>query len=71
MKKETMQLEQLVCPTCAQKIETALKNASGVESVTVLFNSSKAKLQYDEEKTEPEALAAAVRNLGYDVLKLS
>lgn len=71
MKKVTMQLEQLVCPTCAQKIEIALKNASGVESVTVLFNSSKAKVQYDEEKTEPEALAAVVRDLGYDVLKLS
>lgn len=71
MKKVTMQLEQLVCPTCAQKIETALKNASGVEAVTVLFNSSKAKVQYDEEKTERETLAAVVRNLGYDVLKLS
>ncbi len=70
MKKVTMQLEQLVCPTCAQKIETALKNAPGVESVAVLFNSSKAKVQYDEETTEPDALAAVVRNLGYDVLKL-
>jgi copper chaperone CopZ len=71
MKKVTMQLEQLVCPTCAQKIEIALKNAFGVDSVTVLFNSSKAKVQYDEEKTEPEALVRVVRNLGYDVLKLS
>ena len=71
MKKTTMQFEQLVCPTCAQKIETALKNASGVESVTVLFNSSKARVQYDEEKTKPEMLASVVRNLGYDVLKLS
>lgn len=71
MRKVTMQLEQLVCPACAQRIEAALKNASGVESATVLFNSSKAKVQYKEEKTEPEALAAVVRNLGYDVLKLS
>ncbi|HNW05087.1 MAG TPA: heavy metal-associated domain-containing protein [Oscillospiraceae bacterium] len=70
MKKVTIQLEQLVCPTCAQKIETALKNAPGVESVTVLFNSSKAKVQYNEETTEPETLAAMVRDLGYDVLKL-
>ncbi len=71
MKKLTMQLEQLVCPTCAQKIETALKKATGVGSAAVLFNSSKAKVEYDEEKTAPESLAEVVRALGYEVRKLS
>jgi copper chaperone len=71
MKKLTMQLEQLVCPTCAQKIETALKNAAGVEEAKVLFNSSKAKVSFDEDKTQPEALATVVKSLGYDVLKIS
>lgn len=71
MKKCTMQLEELVCPMCAQKIETALKNAPGVDSVSILFNSSKAKVQYDEQITEPEKLAEAVRSIGYEVLKLS
>lgn len=71
MKKLTMQLEQLVCPTCAQKIETALKKAPGVEAVAVLFNSSKAKVEYDEGKTEPNTLAEVVQALGYEVQKLS
>jgi copper chaperone CopZ len=71
MKKCTMQLEELVCPMCAQKIETALKNAPGVNSVSILFNSSKAKVQYDEQITKPEKLADAVRSIGYEVLKLS
>ena len=71
MKKCTMQLGELVCPMCARKIETVLKNAPGVDSVSVLFNSSKAKVQYDEQTTEPEKLAEAVRSIGYEVLKLS
>ncbi|HBX47992.1 MAG TPA: copper chaperone [Clostridiaceae bacterium] len=48
-----------------------LKNAPGVNSVSILFNSSKAKVQYDEQITEPEKLAEAVRSIGYEVLKLS
>ena len=34
--KKTIQMEELVCPMCAQKIETALRKAPGVISATVL-----------------------------------
>lgn len=41
MKKATIQLETLTCPSCVQKIEQATKSQVGVEkeSVKVLFNS--------------------------------
>ena len=50
MKKLTMQLEALTCPSCMQKIENATKALQGVqkESVKVLFNSSKVKLDFDD-----------------------
>jgi copper chaperone len=53
MKKATIQLETLTCPSCMQKIDNAVKSVEGVdkESVNVMFNSSKAKLNFDEEKT--------------------
>lgn len=40
MKKLTIQLETLTCPSCMQKIENATKALQGVqkESVKVLFN---------------------------------
>ena len=31
MKKATLQLETLTCPSCAQKIENAVKSLNGVE----------------------------------------
>lgn len=71
MKKVTMQMERLTCPNCAKKIENTLKKAAGVASAEVLFNSSKAKVEYDEEATAPEALADVVRGLGYEVEKIS
>lgn len=38
--KKTIQMEELVCPMCAQKIETALKNAPGAELFAQLREAS-------------------------------
>lgn len=38
--KKTIQMEELVCPMCAQKIETALKKAPGAELFAQLREAS-------------------------------
>lgn len=65
MQKIVIQLETLTCPSCAQKIENAVKS-DGVEreSVNVLFNSSKVKLDFDSGKVSPEQIAKAITALG-------
>ncbi len=65
--KKTIQMEELVCPMCAQKIETALKKAPGVQSASVLYNASKAKVEFDETQTSLEALVKIIEGLGYVV----
>lgn len=67
--KKTIQMEELVCPMCAQKIETALKKVEGVENVTVLYNASKAKVEFDETKTGVDELVRVITGLGYVVIK--
>lgn len=67
--KKTIQMEELVCPMCAQKIETALKKIPGVESATVLYNASKAKVEFDETKTNIDELIRVITGLGYVVIK--
>lgn len=71
MKKATIQLETLTCPSCALKIEGATKALDGVEkeSVKVLFNSSKVKLDFDEEKLSLEDIEKVITALGYEVKK--
>ena len=66
--KKNIQMEELVCPMCAQKIETALKKAPGVMSASVLYNASKAKVEFDEETTSLEQLEAIITGLGYVVI---
>lgn len=72
MKKANIQLETLSCPSCIQKIENAVKSLDGVvtDSVKVMFNSSKVKLDFDEEKVTDKDIKNAITKMGYDVLKL-
>lgn len=67
MAKLVMQLDELSCPSCLQKIEAAVEQQAGVKSVKVLFNASKVKTEYDDATTSPEQLAQVVTNLGYTV----
>ncbi len=71
MKAATLQLETLTCPSCSAKIEGAVKSLDGIDkdSLKVMFNSSKVKVDFDEGKTSAEEIEAAITRMGYDVLK--
>jgi copper chaperone len=71
MKSAIIQLESLACPSCMQKIEKAVKSLVGVdkESVKVLFNSSKVKLDFDDERLQISQIENAITALGYEVVK--
>lgn len=73
MKRATLQLETLSCPSCLQKIENATKRLNGVEedSIKVLFNSSKVRLNFDETLISIEEIEKAIQTLGYQVEKSS
>lgn len=71
MQKAVIQLETLTCPSCMQKIENGVKALEGVEkeSLNVLFNSSKVKVNFDEEKVSIGDIEKAIDKLGYEVKK--
>ena len=71
MKKATLQLETLACPSCMQKIEGAVGALDGIDkdSLKVLFNSSKVKVNFDQEKLSIEEIKNAIDRMGYEVKK--
>lgn len=71
MEKAVIQLETLSCPSCMQKIEGAVKGLAGVEkeSVKVLFNASKVKLDFNAEAVGIEKIEKAIEDMGYPVIK--
>jgi len=68
MSKAVFQLEQLTCPSCIKKIETTLTKTTGVESVKVLFNSSKVKTVFNDSQINEMQLEETIKKLGYLVL---
>ena len=71
MQNATIQLETLACPSCMQKIENAVKGLNGInkESLKVLFNSSKVKVDFDSEALEIGEIEKTIEDLGYPVIK--
>ncbi|MFC0360915.1 heavy-metal-associated domain-containing protein [Enterococcus canintestini] len=67
MEKVVIQLGALTCPSCLQKIESAVKKEAGVKTVRVLFNASKVKTEIDTSQTTSEKVANIIEKLGYEV----
>ncbi len=61
--------EPFSCPSCVKKIESTVGRLDGVSDVSVMFNSSKVKVTYDESRIEPDAIARTVTDLGYPVTR--
>lgn len=71
MQKAVINLETLTCPSCIQKIENAIRGMEGIEkeSLEVLFNSSRVRLNFDSESTTIEAIEKTIEDLGYPVIR--
>ncbi|WP_223266508.1 heavy-metal-associated domain-containing protein [Gelidibacter gilvus] len=68
MKTVRFQLETLTCPSCITRIEGVLNKEPGVEKSKVLFNSSKVKIEYDEEKVSSDRLAEVIKKVGFPII---
>lgn len=68
MEKRIYQLETLTCPSCMAKIEGALNKTKGVIKTEVLFNSSRARVSFDESQVSSQEVRAVIEKLGFKVL---
>ncbi|HJE96680.1 MAG TPA: cation transporter [Ligilactobacillus acidipiscis] len=71
MKKAVINLEELACPTCMQKIEAVTASVKGVDkpSIKVMFNASKLKVNFNEKEVTVEEIEKAIEDIGYPVIK--
>ena len=69
MSVETYKIKGMHCASCASIIEKTLKKNSAVKSVSVNFGTEKAKLDFDNDKTDIAKLSEIVRPLGYEFIR--
>jgi Cu+-exporting ATPase len=57
----------MTCGNCARGVQQTLTRTPGVVRAAVDHVAASAQVEYDPERVKPEELAAAVRELGYEV----
>jgi Cu+-exporting ATPase len=71
MASETLKLSVrgMTCANCARSVENTMAGIPGVTKASVDLASASATVEYDTELVKPEAIANAVRDLGYETAK--
>jgi len=54
------------CAHCQSSLQTALQAVKGVKTAIVSLEEKTAKVKYASDKTEPDALRAAVKAAGFE-----
>jgi Cu+-exporting ATPase len=57
----------MTCGNCARGVQQTLARTPGVVRAAVDQPKASAEVEYDPERVRPEDLAAAIRELGYEV----
>lgn len=65
LKTTILRSSDLNCPSCINKIESALNAMDGVASSEVKFNSGRIVVEHDPAKVRASALVKAVASAGY------
>ena len=62
-----MRVSGMTCRNCSRSVERKLSATPGVTKATVDLVNASAVVEYEADVVKPEALAHAVRQLGYAV----
>jgi copper chaperone len=63
--RTVLRSDELTCPSCVEKIERRLGRLPGVAHTRVHFATGRIEVDHDATTVTPDALAAAVFELGY------
>lgn len=64
MKKETLLLDDLNCPSCAAELQRALAKLNGVKRAEVAFAAGSLELEYDESVVTTADIERVVKGFG-------
>ena len=57
----------MTCASCVRRVEGALAKVEGVEEASVNLATERARVSYDPEVVDPQAMGAAIERAGYEV----
>ena len=60
-----LRVQGMTCHGCAHSVETTVSRIPGVASACVDLEAETAIIQYDDSRTNPDQMMAAVEQIGY------
>ena len=69
--REEFQVEGMHCTSCEKIIANAVKEIDGVKKFEIDYVTQKARVEYDDEKTNLQKIISAVEKEGYAARELS
>lgn len=66
MEKVTLKVTGMSCGSCVNKVETGLKQLTGVEKAKVNLIKGVAKVKYDDSTQTVNKLIDTIRDVGYE-----
>ncbi len=68
MDKITLKLRGMHCASCASTIESTTRAINGVANSNVNFATEQIAIEYDKQKTNPDAIQKAIAAIGYEAV---
>ena len=65
IKTMSVPVEGMSCGSCVASVKRTVKALDGVHGVDVSLEERRAKVQFEDGRTTPERIAAAIKELGY------
>lgn len=69
MSSKTFEIEGMSCASCAQAVEKAVADLSGVKTANVNLATEKLTVSYDQEKISEKMIEKAVSDAGYQAIQ--
>lgn len=64
----TLSIKGMTCDGCEIAVENEVNKLPGILAVDAVYAESAVNVKFDESKTNPESIAAAISKTGYEVL---
>ncbi len=65
-KEVVIEVKQMHCPLCTSMVKKSIKKVEGVSSVKVKLQDKKAVVNFDENKTNIQAILEAIKTTSYE-----
>jgi len=68
MTHKNIQVEGMTCGHCVETVTQAVNSLDGISRVTVDLDKKQVSVDFDESRTDPDAISSKIIEVGFEVV---